>query len=72
MKQIRRYLPLLSLLLLCAPFASAQSSVDFMLGFGTAHDSANGGGIDSALSANAFGTCTPGTGDQYCLRQPRP
>ena len=55
MKRICRYLPFLSLPLLCVPFASAQSSVDFMLGFGTAHDSANSNGLDnSALSA-----CSP-------------
>ncbi|MGA2741019.1 MAG: hypothetical protein ABSG65_26715 [Bryobacteraceae bacterium] len=70
MKRICRYLPFLSLPLLCVQFASAQSSVDFMLGFGTAHDKANGGGLDNALSANAFGACTPGTGDAYCLNNP--
>jgi hypothetical protein len=69
-KRICRYLPILSLLLLCVPFASAQSSVDFMLGFGTAHDKANGGGIDSASSINAYGSCTPGTGDPYCVSNP--
>jgi hypothetical protein len=47
-RQICRYLPLLSLLPFCVPLASAQSSVDFMLGFGTAFDSSNGGCIDSA------------------------
>jgi hypothetical protein len=70
-KRIYRYLPILSLLLLCVPFASAQSSVDFMLGFGTAHDTANSGGLDNALSVNAFGACTPGTGDTYCLNNPK-
>ncbi|MGO4880761.1 MAG: hypothetical protein ACLP59_08070 [Bryobacteraceae bacterium] len=70
MKQICRYLPILSLLLVCVPFASAQSSVDFMIGFGTAHDSANAGGIDSAVSANAYGSCTPNTGDPYCQSLP--
>ncbi len=55
MKTICRYLPVLSLALLSIPFASAQSSVDFMMGFGTAHDSANSNGIDdTALSA-----CSP-------------
>ena len=47
MRQIFRYLPLLSLLPFCVPYASAQSSVDFMLGFGTAHDKSNGGCIDN-------------------------
>ncbi|MGA3041004.1 MAG: hypothetical protein ABSF54_09485 [Bryobacteraceae bacterium] len=70
MKRICRYLPILSLLLICVPFANAQSSVDFMLGFGTAHDSANSGGLDNALSPNAFGSCAPGSGDPYCLSNP--
>ena len=71
MKRICRYLPILSLLLLCVPFASAQSSVDFMVGFGTAHDSANGGGIESADSINAYSACAPGpASDGYCLNNP--
>ena len=49
MKRICSYLPILSLLLLCVPFASAQSSVDFMMGFGTAHDSASSSGLDDAI-----------------------
>jgi len=69
-KRICRYLPILSLPLLCVPFASAQSSVDFMLGFGTAHDSANGGGIENANSINAFATCAPGSTDIYCQSNP--
>jgi hypothetical protein len=69
-KRICRYLPILSLPLLCVPFASAQSSVDFMLGFGTAHDSANGGGIENANSINAYATCTPGSADIYCQTNP--
>ena len=55
MKRICRYLPFLSLPLLCVPFASAQSSVDFMLGFGTAHDSANSNGLDNS----ALRACSP-------------
>jgi hypothetical protein len=69
-KRICRYLPILSLLLVCAPFAGAQSSVDFMMGFGTAHDSSNGGGIDNASSVNAYGACTPNSGDTYCQSNP--
>lgn len=48
MKKICRYLPILSLALLCASLANAQSSVDFRLGFGTARDSSNGGCISSS------------------------
>ena len=73
MKRICRYLPILSLVLLCVPFASAQSSVDFMLGFGTAHDATNGAGTENAntLSVNGpFSTCTPGAADIYCQTNP--
>jgi hypothetical protein len=70
-KRICRYLPILSLLLLCVPFASAQSSVDFMLGFGTAHDAANGGGLEGLDSVNALGSCTPGANsDGFCQSNP--
>jgi hypothetical protein len=69
-RQICRYLPLLSLLPFCVPLATAQSSVDFNVGGGTAHSKANGGGIDNASSANAYGVCSPGTGDQYCQANP--
>jgi hypothetical protein len=55
-KPICRYLPLLFLPLLSIPFASAQSSVDFNVGFGTAHDKAAPGGIDS----NTGYTCALG------------
>jgi opacity protein-like surface antigen len=54
-KRIGCYLPLLSLLLFCVPFASAQSSVDFMVGFGGAHDSAASTGLDS----EALTSCSP-------------
>jgi hypothetical protein len=70
MRSLRRYLPLLSLLLACAPFAGAQASFDLNLGFGTAHDASNGSGLDNALSPNAFGICTPGTGDVNCQKNP--
>lgn len=72
MKRICRYLPILCLPLLCVPFANAQSSVDFMLGFGTAYDKANGGGLESANSINAYSACTPGpTSDGFCLNNPK-
>ena len=71
MRQIRQYLPLIFLLTCCVPFASAQSSVDFAVGFGTAHDKANGGGIDNA----DFSACaTPGAVDASggtCLANPK-
>jgi hypothetical protein len=41
-RSIRYYLPLFALLLVCLPLAQAQSSVDFNVGFGTAHASSLG------------------------------
>jgi len=49
---------------------SAQTAFDVNLGFGSAHASANSGGLDSAASANAYGPCTPNTGDVNCLSLP--
>jgi len=66
LKRMLRYLPVLSLFALCLPFAGAQSAFDINLGFGSLHDSATGGGLDSASSSNAFGTCTPGSTDTFC------
>ena len=66
MKRIIRYLPLL----LCIPFANAQSSFDLNVGFGTQHDSSSGQGIDNINSPNAFGSCIPGSGDSYCAKTP--
>jgi hypothetical protein len=69
-KRICRYLSLPLLLLLSIPFASAQSSVDFNVGFGTAHDKSTGAGIDNLNSANAFGSCTVGAADPNCQATP--
>ena len=70
MRKIRLSLPLILLLPICVPFASAQSSVDFAIGFGTAHDKANTGGLDNA----DFSSCaTPGAVDPSggtCLANP--
>lgn len=53
------------------PLASAQSSFDLNMGFGTARVGANGGGIDNANSlTNAFGPCVPGSGDPNCQTLP--
>jgi len=71
LRRIRRYLPLLSLLPFCIPFASAQSAIDVNVGFGGAWNSANKSGIDDANSTtNAFGTCTPGLRDVNCRALP--
>jgi len=63
-RRICRYLPL-SLLLVCAQFASAQGAFDAYLGLGAAHVKSNGS-IDNLNSANAFGSCDITSGDPYC------
>jgi hypothetical protein len=55
-----------ALFLFGTSLANAQTSFDLNLGFGTAWDSANAGGIDNASSVNAFGSCTPNSGDLNC------
>src|ERR1700685_195622 len=60
-----------ALLFLGATFASAQTSFDVNVGFGTAWDGANTGGIDNASSINAFGACTPNSGDPDCQGLPK-
>jgi opacity protein-like surface antigen len=60
-----------ALLFFGASLGSAQTSFDVNLGFGSAWDSANGGGLDSSGSPNAFGTCVPGGGDSFCQSLPR-
>lgn len=54
-----------------ASLASAQTSFDVNLGFGSAWDSRNSGGLDNAASPNAFGSCTPGSGDSLCQSLPK-
>ena len=64
MRQLRNYLPLF-LVPFCVSLATAQSSVDFMVGGGTAHDSAASTGLDSvglnACSPVGAATSTGGT-----------
>jgi hypothetical protein len=59
-----------ALLLSGTSFVNAQTSFDLNVGFGSAWDSANSGGIDNASSLNAFGTCTPNSGDANCESLP--
>ena len=70
MRQIRVYLPALLLVLASAPMSKAQTSFDLNIGFGTAHTGSNGSGIDNAASINAFGTCSPSSGDPNCQKTP--
>src|SRR5438477_1304771 len=69
-RRICRYIPALALPLCCIPFASAQSSFDVNIGFGTAQVGSTGAGIDNAASSNAFGTCSPASGDTFCQKTP--
>jgi hypothetical protein len=49
----------------------AQAAVDVNIGFGSFHDSATGGGIDNALSLNAYGPCSLSAGDPNCQATPK-
>lgn len=64
------YVPLAGLVFFCASLANAQSAFDLNIGFGGAHDSSSGSGIDNANSLNAFGPCTPNSGDPNCQATP--
>jgi hypothetical protein len=56
--------------LLFAALASAQSTFDAGVGFGTAHAPATGAGIENANSINAFAGCTPSAADPNCQATP--
>ena len=59
MKSIRRYLPLVLVVLFCMPFVHAQSGVDIAMGFGAAQDKATGNGLDGdPTGANFLNACT--------------
>jgi Outer membrane protein beta-barrel domain len=61
----------LCLLPLClAPLACAQSAADLEIGFGSARVKSSGAGIDNLSSPNAFGSCSPSSGDAYCQTTP--
>ena len=71
MTQTCRFVSLISTGLFCAALASAQSSFDINLGFGSFHDTATGGGLDNASSlTNAFGACAPSSADPFCQATP--
>ena len=66
MKRLYSSLLVGSLFALCLPFASAQDALDVHIGVGSFHNSASSVGLDNASSLNAFGTCSPGSGDTFC------
>jgi hypothetical protein len=70
MRRIYAWFPLFASLLTCGQLMTAQSRVDFGMGFGSAYDSGSGVGIDNANSINAFGACTPGSADPNCEKSP--
>ena len=70
MKRTLRYLPLLSLLLFQIPYASAQSSFDLNLGFGTSHVKGIGAIDNINSTTNPFGICTIGAADPNCAKGP--
>jgi hypothetical protein len=53
-----------------AALVNAQTAFDVNVGFGSAWASANSGGLDNASSLNAFGSCTPNSGDPNCESLP--
>jgi len=70
-KLIRYSLALLPFVLAGVPVASAQSSFDVNIGFGSARAGSNGGGIESDFnSLNYLGSCLPGFSSSTCLRDP--
>jgi opacity protein-like surface antigen len=60
----------LLLLLLSLSVASAQTQFDLNVGFGSAWDSANGGGLENFNSPNALFPCNPNSGDPNCQANP--
>ncbi len=70
MRQTCCYVTLLFLPFFLISPASAQSSFDVNVGFGTAQVGSNGAGIDNASSSNAFGTCLLSSGDSFCQKTP--
>jgi hypothetical protein len=55
-KRICRQFPLLALPLLCASFVSAQSQVDFGIGFGSNHAKSNGQSIETFGDGKLYST----------------
>jgi hypothetical protein len=65
-KRIFRYLPLLLASASCIPYAAAQSTFDFNIGFGAVQDTAASQGIDSNPVTGVFFACQTAT-DPTCV-----
>jgi hypothetical protein len=65
-KRIFRYLPLLLASASCIPYAAAQSTFDFNVGFGAVQDKAASQGIDSNPVTGVFFSCQFST-DPTCV-----
>jgi hypothetical protein len=65
-KRIFRYLPLLLASASCIPYAAAQSTFDFNIGFGAAQDKASTQGLDSNPTTGVFFSCQYST-DPTCV-----
>jgi hypothetical protein len=70
MKRIYYCLPMITALLSIPPQAGAQSAAEIDIGFGTAHSTATGAGIDGPSSPNSFGACSISSGDSLCQATP--
>ena len=66
MKRTFRYLPLLLASASCIPYAAAQSTFDFNMGFGAAQDKAASQGLDSNPVTGVFFSCQFST-DPTCV-----
>jgi hypothetical protein len=64
------YLSLVPLTLFSISLAYAQTSADINIGFGGAHNSAAGGGLENATSTNAFAGCVVSSADPTCQATP--
>ena len=70
MTHLRLYLPAVLLTLASVQLSNAQSALDVNMGFGTARVGSTGSGLDNAASINAFGACSPSSGDPNCQATP--
>jgi hypothetical protein len=66
-KRIFRYLPLLLASASCIPFAAAQSTFDFNMGFGAVQDKAATSGLDVNPVSGIFFSCAFST-DPTCIK----